>query len=636
MTIVAADGRATRLLGIIALGGLTLAALYLGRLPGALLAVEQTFLAVVPAVVVALACFACGSLAVRAFTGWSRNPAATVPVDESFLIGLGAFGTITGAVAWITVRPLPALTSVLAVIGLVLLIRRRGAPLPAVNAATALVLAPAIMLALVQAITPIASADELIYKLAVPHAYELYGRMVELPLNSNSYLAMSVHLADLAALMLGSAISAKALHFLAFLAALATLWRLASRLPGRSGLWTTVAIAYTPALMFVAGWAFSEWCLLGLLVLSFSRYERWLESSDDVDLVIAAAASGAAISIKYTALPWMLPFVALVIWRHRREVRSLARAAVVLLLMGGFFYVRNAVWTGSPFAPMFLPDAPQVQNYRSGYALSGWVELLRGTDVADPEIGDEALGILLPLCALAGLVALRNRDRATRDLAVIGVMQMAILLTIAPGSRNMINGVAALAIPGASLIALTWQRSAPWLRGVAVTGVFLAVAIQSVLPIHTIEAGIPYLTGSESLAEHVQRTRRYSAAYAWVDRTAPDSKVLLIGETRTLHMPRRFGSGGNLDGPRVARWLSSFPTAPAMAGAFRSEGYTHLLLHPAWYRSTADPAPPLTVLESEFGVAVTPATHAVLTEVVRNHATLRYRDSEYLIFELNR
>ena len=51
-------------------------------------------------------------------------------------------------------------------------------------------LAIAIGIAFIEAITPVSSPDELVYKLAIPHAWQLYGRMIELPLNSNSYLAM--------------------------------------------------------------------------------------------------------------------------------------------------------------------------------------------------------------------------------------------------------------------------------------------------------------------------------------------------------------------------------------------------------------------------------------------------------------
>src|SRR5438067_2254284 len=68
-------------------------------------------------------------------------------------------------------------------------------------------LAIPIAIAFIEAIAPVNSPDELVYKLAVPHAWQLFGRMLELPLNSNSYLAMALHSADLAALVLGGGIA---------------------------------------------------------------------------------------------------------------------------------------------------------------------------------------------------------------------------------------------------------------------------------------------------------------------------------------------------------------------------------------------------------------------------------------------
>ena len=79
-----------------------------------------------------------------------------------------------------------------------------------------------------------------------------------------------------------------------------------------------------------------------------------------------------------------------------------------------------------------------VANYRTGgSAFGGWSDLLRGTDIFDARISDESLGILLPAAAIIGLAALWSRERRLRDLAIVGAVQLPIVLTIAPGSRNM-------------------------------------------------------------------------------------------------------------------------------------------------------------------------------------------------------
>src|SRR5205807_9353763 len=123
-------------------------------------------------------------------------------------------------------------------------------------------LAIAIAIAFITAIAPVNSPDELVYKLAIPHAWQLFGRMIELPLNSDSYLAMALQSADLSALALGGGIAAKLAHFGVYLAVIAVVRRI-------GGDWSAIALAFTPALMIIAGWAWSEWGVLGLLLLSY-------------------------------------------------------------------------------------------------------------------------------------------------------------------------------------------------------------------------------------------------------------------------------------------------------------------------------------------------------------------------------
>ena len=259
-----------------------------------------------------------------------------------------------------------------------------------------------------------------------------------------------------------------------------------------------------------------------------------------------------------------------------------------------------------------------------------------GKDVADPAIADEALGILLPACFLASAFALRRRDRPGRDLLLIGAAQMVVLLTIAPGSRNMLNGIIAFALPGAAVIADSWAASRRSIRAVAAAAAMLAAGAQSTIAMNTLPEVMPYLTGHEGEAGYFSRTRAFTGAYGWIARSTPaDARVLLLGETRTLYMPRRFVSGGNHDGPRIAHWLARFATAESMAAALERDGVTHVLFHSPWYRVQAPGMQPLGILEGELGLTVSPATHALLGELFRKHAGLRYRDREYLIFELN-
>lgn len=614
--------RATFILLLAAAAGLI--AFFLIRYQPALSLFSEIAIPFVAAAIVALAALA---------VGWA---AIETDLDETFLIGIAVFGTIAGMTAWISVALVAAATTFLAVAGIALLWKTRSRfAMPAAITPASLLLVPPVLIGLITAIAPAVAPDELIYKLAVPHAYELYGRMIDLPLNSHSYFVMAQQLADLPALMMGGGTAAHLLHFGAYVACLAAIFRVARRLNSAAAVYVAIVIAYTPALMIVSGWAFSEWAVLGLLLISFDRYQRWLDEPRDLHLHVAFAALGAAAAIKYTALPWIAVFAAIFVMRERKRPRLVVTAAAVTLISGAFFYVRNLIWTGSPIAPFLLPDAPAVSGYRAVGFFGGWIDFFSGVDILDARVSDEALGILLPL-SMIGVLFARWRDRATRDLALIGLIQTAILLTMAPVTRNLINGLVPIAVVGTVTIVEAVLASGVVARAAAIVVLLLSCSAQLILGIGAVGELLPYAAGQETPAAFVSRTRPFAGAYAWIDAsTKPDARVFLIGETRAFYLQRQFVSAGNLDGPRMARWLGQFPTPAHMADGFREQGVTHVLLHPAWYRvQSSAPAPD--ILDRETTLEVTPRTDAVLRAFTARHAQLRYRDAHYLIFELNR
>lgn len=78
------------------------------------------------------------------------------------------------------------------------------------------------------------------------------------------------------------------------------------------------------------------------------------------EIVLAAALLGVALSMKYVALFFLAinaAMLAVLAWRTGRGVRGFLRwgtvAAGVVFAIAGYWYVRNAVWFGSPVYPMF-------------------------------------------------------------------------------------------------------------------------------------------------------------------------------------------------------------------------------------------------------------------------------------------
>ena len=611
-------------------GGLTLLFLHRFRPASTLLLgdlARPLAAALITALAVLTAGFAAVAIAQRIF---GTRGGAPVSAIDALLVGYPLFGTLVGAIAWISTAPVVPVTIAAAAAGVVLLLRRR---VDVRIAAPSLLLAIPILLAIVEAITPANSPDELTYKLAVPQQYLLYGRMLELPLSSNSYLVLGTNLTDLAALAIGGPVAAKLARLLLYLAALGVVHRFARRLAGGAANWIAAVVAWCPTLMLIAGWAWSEWAVVGLIVLALERFERWLDVRDPSDAAIAFAAAGAAAAAKYTALPFLLAFGIVALLRMR-DAKLLARAALVVALFGAFFYVRNVVWTGSPFAPLLLPNSPRIDNYRSGGRFSGFTDLVHGWDVVDPNLLDESLGIVVPLAAIAALALVARRDRVTRDLLIAGGVQMPILLTIAPASRNMIGGVVPLALAGAMFLAELWRRSPRPMRVLLGGGAAIAFAAQLVLVLYVVETYdvLPYLGGKESAAAYVARTRHFAKPFGWIAASTPaDARILLLGESETLYLQRQAVSASNLDGPRLAAWLAAHPSPELLRAELQRMGITHVLIGLAHYRVGG---PPPGMIEKETLLQVPPSTDVVLRAMLARDAALRYRDPGYLVFEL--
>lgn len=491
------------------------------------LLVRRTAVPLLVAGVEALAMIGMGALVRRA-----RH--VSVPLD--LLIGYPLFGTLLflAAAMKVAVWTLVPLLAIGAAIAVWFLLRRfrdqqhrpaEGVPLHWAIVPVVLVLG----CGFIAAQAPPSSLDELAYHLAVPHAWVLEGRALELPLLSHSYFPLGIESADLIPLaLLGPVGGGLASHFLHWFAAIATTVLVARAT--RSWL-LAAAVVTTPALAITAGWSLVDWPLAGLFVALYVAIEN-----DDLDTASAATAAG--LLTKYTFGPF-----ALLAWALKRRIPKWS------VLLGGVFFVRNLILTGNPVAPFFSGDAPHVSGYRD-VALADYV--FDGTFI------DEALGAsLLTLPAFAaGPVA-------------IGTALLAIaLFLLGPSSRIL---VPFLVVPAIS--------AAPELRRRLLhVLVAIAVVVQTFLVVWlTAGSGtFALLAASTTEEEYLRRQRRSYATVEWLNTMLPPgSRTLVIGLGETYWFTRPVRGGGNFDGPRVSRYLD-MPTPEALRERLRGDGITHV------------------------------------------------------------
>lgn len=490
------------------------------------LLLRRAALPLLVALAVALACVGAGALARRAEEG-------DAPLD--FVIGYPLFGAacfLVGVVkvaTW-TIVPLVILG---AIVGVVKLLAGWKSTPAAVRTGIGGMLAVAAVIGcgFVWAQAPPSSLDELAYHLAVPQAWVLEGRAIELPLLSHSYFPLGIESADLAPLLLlGPSDGGVASHFLHLFAALATSILIARRTQS----WlATAAIVTTPALAITAGWSLVEWPLVGLFVIAYVALER-------DDLRTASAATAAGLMTKYTFLPF-----AILLWAWKR------RRPHWIAFAGLLFFLRNLILTFNPVAPFFSADAPHVTGYRA-LALADYV--------FEPTFIDEALGaaiITLPAFA-AGFVA-----------AASALFALALFF-LAPSSRILVPFLVVPSLSGAAALKKRWFAVL----------MAMGVVVQTFLVVWFTARGGAFslLAGGVSEDDYLRKQRPSYAAISWVNQSLPaDARALVVGTGETFWFTRRVRGGGNFDGPRVSRYLDA-PSSDALRERLRADGITHVVL----------------------------------------------------------
>jgi hypothetical protein len=418
---------------------------------------------------------------------------------------------------------------------------------------------------------PPTSLDELAYHLAIPHAWVLEGRAIELPLISHSYFPLGIESADLPALAIFDPLAGGiASHFIHLLAAIATTIVIQRRT--RNAL-LTAAIVTTPALALTAGWSLVDWPLLGICVAFLDGDER-------------ESALAAGLLTKYTFIPFALVAGVMATFRAPSENRwANARRYAIAGLAGSVFLIRNLILTGNPIAPFFSANAPHVSHYR---------DLTLGSYIFDGRFLDESLGasLLAALTAISGPVAIA--------LLIAG----AILWATAPSAR--------LFVPFFGAAASDAKLESRALRVV----VAMAIAAQLFLLAYYVDRTEVFslLAAKQTDEEFLTKSRASYASIAWLNAALPErSRTLVVGLNETYWFRRRVIGGGNFDSERVSAYVDA-ATPEALRARLTKDGITHIAV------VSASPPTSDAKKQEERQTRLTPTAQKSLTQMLDRYA----------------
>lgn len=478
-----------------------------------------------------------------------------------FIIGFPIFGALLFLVGLmkVSVWTIVPLIAILAIAGIVLILAgwsERPRLASTTSSFALLAVAVVIVCGFVTALAPPTSIDEVSSTLAVPRAWALEGRAIELPLLAHSYFPLGIESADLAPIaILGAIHGGVASHLLHLFAAIAT----ATLLFRRTESWLlTSAIVTTPALALSAGWSLGDWPLVGLFVVTYIALER-----DEIRLASTATAAGLLTSYLF------LPFV-VVAWALRR------RRPHWIALTGLLFFVRNIVLTWSPLAPFFGASSPPLFAVRD-LALADYVFTF--------DRAQEALGVAV----------LALPFFATSAIAIAAAILAIGLFFLAPGARVL---VPFLVVPSMTATKALEKKIVAILIGIA-------IAAQTLLVVwFTARSGaFTLIAAATNTDSYLRKQRPEYDAIAWLNGALPaGSRTLVVGIGETYWFTKPVRGGASTDAARISHYLA-LPAPEALRERLRGDGITHVA-----------------VLTSDHGSALEPAAQKMLAQTLDHYA----------------
>jgi len=226
------------------------------------------------------------------------------------------------------------------------------------------------------ALAPPTAWDDLTYHLAAPKVYVQAGRIHYIPYDHHTNFPFTLEMLYTLALLLGSDITAKLVHFAYFLLTLGGLLVFGNAFLGWPvGLLAAATFAFVPTVMWETGTAYNEFgvALYQLLTVwafveYLSRRRREPGAGNSRWLLLAGVYCGLALGVKATAgltlfvlLGWLFvrgwkrrdpPFLPLTGGGKREGlVREAVKVTLLAAVVASPWYVKSYLWTGNPVFP---------------------------------------------------------------------------------------------------------------------------------------------------------------------------------------------------------------------------------------------------------------------------------------------
>ncbi|MGB3564149.1 MAG: hypothetical protein WBH85_08865 [Thermoanaerobaculia bacterium] len=478
----------------------------------------------------------------------------------------------------------------------------------------------------VMALVPPISLDSLVYHLAVPSQFALAGRAFEMPWNAHSYFPLHAETLFGLALQLGGGRLAQLVHLLAMILTLVVTVRLGTRLfSPRAGAWSALLLLSTPVLVLIAGWAWNDWFVLLYVALALESHAESKRSAPHY-LLTAAFVAG-SLAVKYYALPLLL---LLVVPIPRPALRRLSAAAAVVAAVALPWYGKNLLTKGNPLYPLLSGQgaSQSLISYRGGEPF--WERI--SAYIGRLDLVDESVGVLL-LCLFPLLLVLPKKgDQKLRVYWLILLVYLVVALLVSPTVRVFSPLLLVLALlAGGAIVQLRTRRVWRVIGLAAVTAALVVNLAQTLWVVHRyepLEAAFAFTSDQE----YLETGQRYFTAFQWLNQqTAPEDRVLVVGESRIYYLNRVAVAGTYLDPHPIASFRSPGCDHACLANRLWSAGIRWIYFDPTQYGVLSAPRESLS---SELLFLVADEEARAFAALLENHTEERLRIGERRVLAL--
>ncbi len=467
----------------------------------------------------------------------------------------------------------------------------------------------ALLINIICALAPEIHYDALVYQLALPDFYKIHGRIVDMPFNSTSYFPQNMNMLYLLSLLVSNDSVAKLLHLFLGLSSLAAIYAFARKHFSRKTAIAAVAGFYLVPQVAMQSWtALNDLGLTFYVLLNILCLDNWLDEKESSAkyLYLAALFSGFALGIKYVSAATVAISAGVILYRYgyrwrqwKRSFYELGKFAAIVLIMISPWVMRNAKLTGSPFAPfnvagqkskfeynfrkdVFLDDCthPRFLNTKD-FFITPWLNTLDHSS-----LDDFAGPLFIFSVPLAIMILLRGKTNR-KILLLLGYFIVFYVLWRSQTSvwRYFLPALAVFClVVGYLLYDDRMSRLNRGLLKIIFTGILLGnmavicMAFELMGPMQVVngtETKEAFLARSHPLYQYPT----YPVMSFINQNTAPDSKILLVGEARGYYCQRDYIANTAFDISTFQKYFKKAKNAGELAQQLRQDGITHILLN---------------------------------------------------------